>query len=74
LPATRRVDRVTHQEGGDFYKFADAIWPVVFGQGDDGLSAAIKKFAAYQNREGRALMANIKMRHPEWKVFAAPKA
>jgi hypothetical protein len=59
-PAKRRVDRVTHKEGGDFYKFAAAIWPVVFGQGDDGLLAAIKKFAKYRNREGRALMANIK--------------
>jgi hypothetical protein len=74
LPATRQVDRATRQEGGGFHLFAAAIWPVVFGQGDDGLSAAIKKFAKYRNREGRALMANIKIRHPEWKVFEAPKA
>jgi hypothetical protein len=73
-PATRRIHRVTQKEGGDFYKFSAAIWPVVFGQGDDGLLAAIKKFAKYRNREGRALMANIKMRHPEWRVFEAPKA
>ena len=73
-PATRRVDRLTHQEGGDFYKFAAAIWPVVFGQGDDGLLAAIKKFAKYRNREGRPLMAHMKMRNPEWKVFEEPKA
>jgi hypothetical protein len=72
-PATRRVDRDTHEEGGGFHKFAAAIWPVVFRQGDDGLSAAIKKFAKYRKHEAPALIANIRMRNPSWKVFESPK-
>jgi hypothetical protein len=69
LKATRRVNRVSKGETGPFYRFAAALWPVIFGKGDDRLPAAIKKFAAYREREGRALIANIAMRHREWRIF-----
>jgi len=69
--ATRQVNSLTHEETGPFWKFLAAIWPVVFGQGDDGLPAAIKKWAEYREkyREGCALIANINFRRPTWKLF-----
>jgi hypothetical protein len=70
LEATRQVDRISHEETGPFYRFAAAIWPIVFGKGDDGLPAAIRRFATYRKREGRALMANMAMRNPAWRLFA----
>jgi hypothetical protein len=69
LEATRQVDRISHEETGPFYPFAAAIWPVIFGKGDDGLPAAIKNFAKHRDREGRALIANIALRNPTWKLF-----
>ncbi|HLY47219.1 MAG TPA: hypothetical protein VKQ73_16690 [Stellaceae bacterium] len=49
LKATRRVDREAPEGGpydvGPFYEFSAAIWPVVFRNGDAGLSAALKNWA-----------------------------
>jgi hypothetical protein len=67
--ATRQVNRSTHQETGPFCTFLAGIWPVVFGKGDDGLPAALKKWAEYRGRESSALVANIAFRHPEWRLF-----
>src|SRR5260370_11553729 len=41
--ATRQANRSTHQGTGPFCTFLAGIWPVVFGKGDDGLPAALKK-------------------------------
>jgi hypothetical protein len=69
MEATRQVSRVTHQETGPFWRFLAGIWPVVFGKGDDGLSAALKNWAKYRKRERSALVPNIAFRHPEWRLF-----
>jgi hypothetical protein len=67
--ATRIVDRTSHAECGPFYDFARAIWPVVFGQGDDGLAAAIRNWSPWRRREKSPLIANIGLRNPEWGIF-----
>jgi hypothetical protein len=36
--ASRSVDRADGKEIGPFWQFASAVWPVVFGKGDDGFS------------------------------------
>jgi hypothetical protein len=41
--ASRSVDRADGNEIGPFWEFALAIWPVVFGKGDDGLSFAMQR-------------------------------
>jgi hypothetical protein len=42
-----KAKRVVHdgEEAGPFYEFVAAVWPVVFGQGDDGLPSAVKNWA-----------------------------
>jgi hypothetical protein len=67
--ATRIVDRTSYAECGPFYDFAAAIWPVVFGQGDHGLAAAIRNWAPWWHREKSPVIANIDLRHPEWGIF-----
>jgi hypothetical protein len=42
--AAREVDRIDHSETGPFFRFAQSIWPVVFGN-SRGLKAAVKNFA-----------------------------
>ncbi len=56
---------------GPFWKFSFAIWPVVFGNAEYGLSSAIKVWSEnpYRPAESSALLANIDMRHPEWGIF-----
>jgi hypothetical protein len=41
---------------------------VVFGNGDDGSSSAMKNWAPNKN-EGSALIANIALHHPTWGIF-----
>jgi hypothetical protein len=51
--ASRRVTRDPDDgqyDTGPFYEFAAAVWPVAFGQGDTGLSTAIR----YWSRSGRS--------------------
>jgi len=76
--ATRRVDRDDNRDIGPFWKFAEAIWPLVFGKGKSGLSSAIKNWAAAisafergrsETKDQSALMANIALRHPSWRIF-----
>ena len=70
IDATRRVDRITGEDEGLFYRFAAAVWPVVFGSAD-GLSSALKGWAAARKKysERSAVLCNIQMRHPEWEIF-----
>jgi hypothetical protein len=69
--AIRQVDRESGKEIGPFWKFAGAIWPLVFRRGNSGLSAAIKNWAYARKRfdEEPALIANIALRHPPWGLF-----
>jgi hypothetical protein len=69
--AARGVDRIDGTETGPFFRFASALWPVVFGKGAAGLSAALKNWALGRSRysEQSALIANIALRHPTWGIF-----
>jgi hypothetical protein len=69
--AGRVVDVSSGEETGRFFKFASALWPVVFGKGVQGLSAAMKNWAQGRKRhdEASALIENIALRHPTWGVF-----
>jgi hypothetical protein len=71
--ASRQVDSNTFEDTGPFWRFAIAIWPPVFGNGDYGLSAAIKKWddATKKKLKGTRspLLANIAMRQPNWRIF-----
>ena len=69
--ASRLVDPVRGVETGLFYLFASAIWPLILQRADDGLPAAIKKWASARRKFGErsALIANIDMRHRLWRVF-----
>jgi hypothetical protein len=71
IGAERIVDRDSGTEGGPFFQFVAALWPVVFGKGDDGLSAAMKNWAANRKRHGEssALIVNIEMRKRTWGLF-----
>jgi hypothetical protein len=53
IEATRRVDRITHDEKGPFRDFAGAIWSILFA-GEDGLSAALKNWADGRKKHGKA--------------------
>ena len=69
--ASRSVDRADGKESGPFWEFASAVWPVVFGKGDDGLSSAMHNWARHKKRYGAglALIFNIALRHPTWGLF-----
>jgi hypothetical protein len=71
MKATRQVDTKSHDETGPFWQFAAAIWPVVFGEADDGLPAAMKNWASYGASYGERsdLIVNIAMRQPTWGIF-----
>jgi hypothetical protein len=68
---TREVDRRTGKEIGPFFRFASALWPVVFGKGVYGLPAAMKNWEwarSYYDEES-PLIANINMRHQAWGIY-----
>jgi hypothetical protein len=70
--ATREGDGSSdHETDPPFRRFAAAIWPVVFANGDYGLSSAMKNWATWRKEhdEESSLMFNINMRHPQWGVF-----
>jgi hypothetical protein len=69
--ATRQVGRGTREDCGAFHQFAAAIWPVVFGKGDDGLSSALQSWAADRTtyRDTSALILNIALRRPTWDIL-----
>jgi hypothetical protein len=68
--ATRRVEYGSRDVFGDFVR---SIWPVVFEKGDDGVDSALKNWAKWTKDYGdaSALIANIDLSHPEWRVFKA---
>ncbi len=70
--ASRRVDRITHEEAGPFREFAGALWSVVF-HSDDRLSAALKNWAEARKKYGESspVMFNMDLRHPEWGLFGS---
>jgi hypothetical protein len=72
LEANREVDRMTGDEKGAFYNFAAALWPPVFASGLDGLRAAMKNWSSGYRKysEASAIIANIDLRYPSWRVFA----
>jgi hypothetical protein len=67
---TRASDERIDAETDPFWRFASAIWPVVFADGDYGLYSSLKKWSENQHGDESALMFNINMRHPGWGVFA----
>jgi hypothetical protein len=76
--ATRQVDRGGKGDIGPFWKFAEALWPLVFGKGKSGLSSAMKNRASVISawKRGRsetidesALIANIGFRQPSWGIL-----
>jgi hypothetical protein len=71
LQARREVDRKDGHDTGAFYHFCEAIWLPVFGVGLDGLPAAMKNWAVARRKynEKSALIANIAMRNPPWRVL-----
>lgn len=71
LEPNREVDRMTGDEKGAFYNFAAALWPPVFASGLDGLSAAMKNWSAGRRTyaDASAIIANIDLRYPSWRVF-----
>jgi hypothetical protein len=72
IEAKREVDRMEGRETGAFYHFCAAVWPLVFKNETHGLSAAMKNwaFAHRKYKEASAILANIDLRHPSWRVFA----
>ena len=70
IAAKRRVGRNTHEDEGPFYRFAAAVWPVVFGSADDGLSSALRDWATARKKyaERSPVLRNLQMRHPEWRI------
>jgi hypothetical protein len=74
IEPTRKVDREGRYskdsyEYGPFWDFAGALWPVIFEKSDDGLQAAIRRWADAVDFKS-PLIANINMRHPLWRLFA----
>jgi hypothetical protein len=63
---TRPSDQKIDAETDAFWRFATAIWPVVFGDGERGLYSSIKNWSQNQHGDESVLMFNINMRHPEW--------
>ena len=64
--AGRVVDVSCGKETGPFFKFASALWPVMFGKGVQGLPAAMKNWARHGAKS--PLIENIALRHPTWRV------
>ena len=50
--AKRQVDRITGEECGAFYDFAAEVWPVLFQQGRNGLSAAMRNWKGMRDKHG----------------------
>jgi hypothetical protein len=72
--AERRVHGKDHPdyggEYGPFWDFASTAWGVIFGSAT-GLPAAMKSWATARSEFGERspLIANMALRHPEWRIF-----
>jgi hypothetical protein len=67
--ATRNVDRGTGTDVSPFFQFASVLWPIIFGKDIRGLKASMKKWAKWRHDERSALVVNIALRHPDWRLF-----
>jgi hypothetical protein len=58
------------QAYGPFWEFARTLWPMVFGS-ETGLDNAMKTWAKGRRDFGERspFIVNIRLRHPEWRVF-----
>jgi hypothetical protein len=56
------------KESGPFFRFAFVLWPVVFGKGTVGLSAAMKNWDESEVK-GSAVIASMAVRHPPWGLY-----
>lgn len=61
-PASRKFDRIDGIETGTFYRFAETVWSVVFGNGANGLPAAIRRWEPERSINQGVLIANMKLR------------
>jgi hypothetical protein len=68
--AARGVDRIYHTETGPFFRFAQSIWQVAFGN-TRGLKAAIANFVEARKlyQEQSPFLFNIAFHHPTWGIF-----
>jgi hypothetical protein len=70
-PAGRRVrtDIDPGETYGPFWDFAGTAWPMIFGS-RRGLDNALKTWASGRKRYGEVspIIANLGMRHPEWRI------
>jgi hypothetical protein len=67
--AARGVDRAHHTETGPFWRFAESVWPVAFGN-SPGLKAAMKNWAeARKLKEQSRFLNNVAINHPTWGIF-----
>ena len=71
LRASRLVDRDTREESGHFLNFARAVWPVVFGNGDFGLSSQHREWAD-DGSKSSMVISGIALRRPEWGITSTP--
>jgi hypothetical protein len=69
--ATRIINPDTGKDVSPFSRFAAALWPSIFGEGDKGLPSAIRRLAEGSAKHGDVspLLANISFRRPRWKIF-----
>jgi hypothetical protein len=68
--ATRGVSRTDYSETGPFWRFAESVWPVVFGT-TRGLKAAMKNWAEARKlypHEHSSFVLNLPLRRPEWGI------
>jgi hypothetical protein len=60
--ASRVVHRETSKETGPFWRFLEALWPILFGEDAVGLRAAMQRwYDAREFKEKSALIANMRL-------------
>jgi hypothetical protein len=69
--AARGVNRKDRKESGPFFRFALALWPVIFERGSAGLPAAMKNWKIGRSRfsERSPFIINLAMDNPTWRIF-----
>jgi hypothetical protein len=69
----RAIDSLSGKESSRFYRFVSVLWPIILGRGREGLSNAMKNWAAWPSRFDEfsisALIKNMDLRHPKWGLF-----
>ena len=69
--AARVVSPVDGKESGPFFRFASALWPIIFEKGCAGLPAAMRNWAVGRARfsERSPFIINLAMHNPTWRIF-----